>query len=166
MGGLQQQSLRHLRGAGVEPCLSCARRSGCAAGSALEWRGHGSASPPPRRLSTPFNRRWSWLRLGTCARRRIRQNHRMTWPVMRGDPLPLPLPPPRISLAPDPPDVRRTSRRRNFVSASTHALVCRSAAHVCTRAQVVKAESARSADETGGSWLIVMTVRCCSCSSR
>ena len=81
----------------------------------------------------------------------------MPWPVNAGDPLPLPLPPPRISLAPDPPDVRRASRRRKFVSASTHAHVCHSAAGVCTHAQVVKVESANSADQSGDGWLFMMT---------
>ena len=70
--------------------------------------------------------------------------------------------PPAFSLAPDPPDVRRTSRRRKFVSASTHALVCR----LCTRVQVVKAESARSADETGDYWWNILTVRCFTRSSK
>ena len=49
--------------------------------------------PPPWRFSTPFIRRWSWLRPGTCAPRRMRQNSKMAWPVNAGDPLPLPLPP-------------------------------------------------------------------------
>ena len=101
---------------------------------------------PPWRLSTPFTRRWSWLRPGTCATRSMRQNNKITWPVNAGDPLPFPLPPPHISLAPDPPGVRRTSRRRKFVSASTHALVCRSCTRVRTRARVLKVESPRSAD--------------------
>ena len=48
--------------------------------------------PSPRRFSTPLTRRWSWLRSVMCARRRIRQNNKMTWPVNAGDPLPLSLP--------------------------------------------------------------------------
>ena len=37
---------------------------------------------------------------------------------------------------------------------------------VCTRAQVVKVESARSADQTGDSWFFIMASSCFSCSSR
>ena len=139
-------------------------------GSALERRGHGSAPTPLAFLNAvhrssvdgcmvlapPWNVR--------VAPHATEQQNGLARECGRS--LATPTPPPRISLAPDPPDVRRTSRRRKFVSASTHALVCRLAARVCTRAQVLKAESARSADETGGGWLIVMTVRCCSCSSR
>ena len=136
------------------------------AGSVLEQRGHGSAPTPPG----VYQRRsivdgLGFARNVRAAQHATEQQNDLARDAGRSLATPTP-PPPHISLAPDPPDVRRTARRRKFVSASTHAHVCRSGTRVRTRAQVLKAESARSADETGDYWLNMMTVRFSSCSSR
>ena len=90
----------------------------------------------------------------------------MTRPVNAGDPLPLPLPPrifrslPTRSTSGGPPGPESLCLHPHMPMFA----LGRSRVHA--RAQVVKVESARSADQTGDSWFFMMTSSCFSCSSR